>query len=67
MCRQMSLSSDLNQHLKYADNEDDADDTEDRDDYNRVIGIPKCEQKIANTHPNKCIHPSTDIRVGRLQ
>ena len=22
-------------------------------------GISKCEQKIANTHPNKCTHPPT--------
>ena len=33
------------------DNADNADDT---DDYNRVIGISKCEQKIPNTYPNKC-------------
>ena len=42
-------------------------DLDDADDYNRVIGISKCEQKIANTHPKKRTHPPTDIRVGRLQ
>ena len=35
------------------------DDADNEDDYNRVIGISKCEQKIANTHPNKCTHPHT--------
>ena len=42
---------DLSQHLKYANDTD---------------GISKCEQKIANTHPNKCTHPYTytDIRLG---
>ena len=24
-----------------------------------LLGTVKCEQKIANTHPNKCTHPHT--------
>ena len=24
-----------------------------------LLGTVKCEQKIANTHPNKCTHPPT--------
>ena len=34
-------------------------DLDDADDYNRVIGISKCEQKIANAHPNKRSHLPT--------
>ena len=37
----------------------DLDDADKADDHNRVIGISKCEQKIANTHPNKRIHRPT--------
>ena len=35
----------------------DLDSADIADDYNMVIGISKCEQKIANTHPYK--HPPT--------
>ena len=28
-------------------------------DYNRVIGISKCEQNFATTDPNKFTHPPT--------
>ena len=38
---------------------DDADDAGNADDYNRVIGISKCEEKIANTHPNISNHRPT--------
>ena len=31
-------------------------DLDDADDYSGVIGISKCEQKNANTHPKKCTH-----------
>ena len=41
------------------DHADDADNADDTDNYNRVIGISKWEQKIANTHPNKCTHVPT--------
>ena len=34
-------------------------DLDDADHYSRVIGISKCEQKIANTHPNKHMHTQT--------
>ena len=28
-----------------------------------LAAIQECTE-IANTHPNKCTHPTTDIRVG---
>ena len=40
---------------------DDADNADDADNYNRVIGVSKCEQNFANTHANKCTHPHRDI------
>ena len=40
-------------------------DQEDADDYNRLIGISKCEQKIANTHPNKYTHPHTHAKLNK--
>ena len=45
---------------------DDADDPDNVDNYNRVIGISKCEQKIANTHPNKCTHKPTHTQTSEL-
>ena len=44
----------------------DLDDADYADNYNNVIGISKCEQKIANTHPNKHTHPHIDIWGGQL-
>ena len=38
---------------------DEADNAYNADKYNRVIGISKCEQKIAKTHPNKRTHTQT--------
>ena len=35
----------------------DLDSADDAEDYNRVTGISKREQKIAKTHPTKCTHP----------
>ena len=56
-------------------NLDNADDAGNADNYNRVIGISKCEQEIANTLANKHTNPPThehthshtDIWVGHLQ
>ena len=39
----------------------DLDNADNADDQNRMIGISKCEQKIANTHPNKHTHTQTQI------
>ena len=44
---------------------DDTDNADDANNYNRVIGIFKCEQSFANTHPNKCTNPPIHLPTHR--
>ena len=54
-----TLLTSVHNDLDDADDADDTDDADDAHNYNKVIGISKCEQKIANPYPNKHTHRPT--------